>query len=558
MALAEQFKVAVERKEGERRGRMYPPPRYSSAGTSANSANGKAGEGGEEIKGGGKGEGEQGEDGREDEEDGEGLISYTVFVLDATAEEMMERVPHLMVRLQGAKGSANSSSHAEDEDGEAAAGEVEELLSITENNDNTSPISDTTTPSADTTGTETNAHTIAQDGLTRGERGSSAEAKAKKPNTIDFALREKEEMRDLTRASEILSVVPVPGPVPSDVVKEGVVKENGDGDARGVGVVDFSGTTTASHWDPTIGQVFLGNSNDVPIVPDPPRRRVYLSHTTNPLYHHLNGDSNPHNGDVDLNYPHHHDNDDVDVQDDPFEYKATNDPAKGFGYDICVECHEVAPFPSTTHLRAADEHLQMLDALWVERHQAGEGAGERERELPVRPPPNANAIIHLPFPSSPPSTAAAVASLLPFLKFLERVLQPVPPSSPTTSGNNNTSNSANQNGNSTNNNNSTTTGHSRRWSSVSSLMPSLPLQSYQGLRSRSSTSPSLPSPHPPKRTRPLKVLIYYPDGYTESSVPALCLLMALRRLLLPEAYLELQVNQRRSGAFSCIRMIWGY
>jgi len=56
--------------------------------------------------------------------------------------------------------------------------------------------------------------------------------------------------------------------------------------------------------------------------------------------------------------------------------------------------------------------------------------------------------------------------------------------------------------------------------------------------------------HPPNpiqgRTRPLKILLYSSDGYTESSVPALCLLMAIKGLLLPEAYLELQVEKRRS------------
>jgi dual specificity MAP kinase phosphatase len=50
----------------------------------------------------------------------------------------------------------------------------------------------------------------------------------------------------------------------------------------------------------------------------------------------------------------------------------------------------------------------------------------------------------------------------------------------------------------------------------------------------------------PTRTRPLKILLYSSDGYTESSVPALCLLMAIKSLNLPEAYLELQVVKRRS------------
>ena len=51
----------------------------------------------------------------------------------------------------------------------------------------------------------------------------------------------------------------------------------------------------------------------------------------------------------------------------------------------------------------------------------------------------------------------------------------------------------------------------------------------------SSSNPSSPL----LRTRPLKILIYSADGYTESSSLALSLLMAYRKLSLPETYLEL-------------------
>ena len=44
----------------------------------------------------------------------------------------------------------------------------------------------------------------------------------------------------------------------------------------------------------------------------------------------------------------------------------------------------------------------------------------------------------------------------------------------------------------------------------------------------------------------MKILIYSADGYTESSVLALSILMALRGSSLPEAYLALQVEKRRS------------
>ena len=46
--------------------------------------------------------------------------------------------------------------------------------------------------------------------------------------------------------------------------------------------------------------------------------------------------------------------------------------------------------------------------------------------------------------------------------------------------------------------------------------------------------------------RPCKILIYSQDGYTESSVLALSLLMAEKHCSLPEAYLELQVSRGRS------------
>ena len=87
---------------------------------------------------------------------------------------------------------------------------------------------------------------------------------------------------------------------------------------------------------------------------------------------------------------------------------------------------------------------------------------------------------------------------------------------------------------------------------------SSPQSAYTRVRSTSATflpasSPSTPvSTSPtstvpvPLRTRPAKILIYSADGYTESSVLALCILMALRSISLPEAYLTLQVEKRRS------------
>src|SRR5882762_7940651 len=265
MALAERFKVAIEKKAGERREKMR--------GSSSNGAS-----------------------------EGDELIAYNVFVLDANASEMVQQVPHLIMKLQSPRVRVDCAEKEEDGEGE-------------------------------------------------GEK----EGTGLRANTIDFALREKEEMRDLTKASEIISV----GSLGSGNGGGGggaVVGKGGEATVP----IDLSGSTTASHWDPTIGQIFLGNSNDVPLVPDPLKPSTHptntTTHTPSRILHAIN------NSDMELyadEPPHPHTNGDGDGDgDDPFTYKATNDPQRGYGYDICVECHEMAPFPSTAHLRAADEHLQ--------------------------------------------------------------------------------------------------------------------------------------------------------------------------------------------------------
>ncbi len=110
----------------------------------------------------------------------------------------------------------------------------------------------------------------------------------------------------------------------------------------------------------------------------------------------------------------------------------------------------------------------------------GEGEGEEGggKAIPPRPPPNANAVIHLPVPSSPPFNNSRMSSLMAVLEFIKKWLRP-----PATR---------------------------------------VPL------------------------TRPLKILIYSNDGYTESSGAAPSLLMKLKGLKLPEAYTNLQVTKRRS------------
>ncbi|KAG9314931.1 hypothetical protein JVU11DRAFT_4039 [Chiua virens] len=98
-----------------------------------------------------------------------------------------------------------------------------------------------------------------------------------------------------------------------------------------------------------------------------------------------------------------------------------NDPSYGLGFDICIECHEHAPLPSMAHLRAAEEHVRMMEAEWIEwwrQHWEEKGI------IPPRPPPHPSAIIHLPFPSSPPATQAGLNTLIPVIRFLERMVTP--------------------------------------------------------------------------------------------------------------------------------------
>jgi dual specificity MAP kinase phosphatase len=212
------------------------------------------------------------------------------------------------------------------------------------------------------------------------------------PHTINFAQREKDEMRELTRATEILTVH-APGQ-----------------DDKSVDV---------NPWSPGLGQVFLGNVNDVPFYPGNP---------SDPLARGM------------------------DLLD-----SAGNSPLDGMGYDVCIECRVRAPRPALSFLLSAQEHLMELERRW----QASGGKGPR-------PPPNAAAIVYLPFPLIP-----IVDEMTLFLEFLEKLLNPT---------------------------------------------------QHRGFG------------------RPAKILIWSSDGYTESSVLALSLIMAMRSLTLPEAYLELQVS----------------
>ncbi|KAF7294193.1 hypothetical protein HMN09_01147700 [Mycena chlorophos] len=392
-------------------------------------------------------------------------LEYHVYVLDADATSLRAEVPELMMRVfDGGEGRVRKSP---------SGMEVEGDEDITAD----APVAVPIRP-----------HT----------RADTA------PNTIDFAQRERDEMRELTRATEILTVRKRPS---SKTARSTSAPTSDSEDEE-----DLSMTTTATHWRPTLGQVFLGNSGDVPL--GLPLQAVPSSPSPS-----SSDSGSPEEPAQDLH--------------DPFTYNLTNSPEAAMGYDICVECHEMAPFPSPAHLRAAEDHITMLESMWAERERMRiETDDDKERR--IRPPPNANTVVHLPFPSAPPNTPQTMNAMLPVVAFLERCLWPAEEPS--------------ANGGSS----------ARRWTSpgpagsMASFFPNppspVPSPPPTGVpRSRSLVSPGpQPAPTTVTRSRPLKILIYSSDGYTESSPLALTLLMAARRLSLPEAYLELQVAKRRS------------
>lgn len=471
------------------------------------------------------------EGGVEEEE----LQRYNVFVLDATREEMAKELDYMLVRVERRRAGGGG------------------------------------------------AHTDGTDATTHG-----VDEEAGRANTVDFAMREKEEMRDLTRASEILSIF-----------RDG--DGEGGGEAGGVVADGLSGSCTAGRWEPEIGQVFLGNSSDVPLPPD--RRFRVRSHVS------TQRDAN------------RSEDDDEDDEENAFDWMS-NDPRDGFGYDICIECHDFAPFPTAAHLRAAEEHVKMMEKRWVERCLAELGdvdvdsRGGWKEKIPVRPPPSASSVIHLPFPSSPAPSVATLNALMPFIALLERLLQPVhgitvgeaimqlkppppvqlkgrpgmrrasdasssicprslpPPNAfPTSffvgdkvdsavsigrvrstsatflpsSMSSTLSSSSSASSVSGSSCSPTSTAPSSAATSPTLLSSPSSIQFFPSCGSNSRNHFNNVNAVPaPLRTRPIKILIYSADGYTESSVLALSILMSLRGFSLPEAYLELQIEKRRS------------
>ncbi|THH12424.1 hypothetical protein EW146_g7721 [Bondarzewia mesenterica] len=234
-------------------------------------------------------------------------VAYNVFVLSATLPEMVDCLPHLLSRVDAV------GDHHGHTDG-------------------------------------TDAHVAGE--LPRGL----------KANTINFGQREKDEMRDLTRASEIISVDTRPS-ISSAEIEGGVLP-----------------------WTSRLGQVFLGNANDVPLEDAKHWRSALAKRAV-----------------------------------DPFDYELDNDPARGLGFDVCVECHDRAPSPQAVHLHTTEEHLDSLECILKELLKQQE-EGEEETFEPW-PPPSMSAMVHLPFLNSPASENAVMGTLFAFVAFVERQSQ---------------------------------------------------------------------------------------------------------------------------------------
>ncbi|GJE89850.1 dual specificity phosphatase domain-containing protein [Phanerochaete sordida] len=441
------------------------------------------------------------------------LLFYNVFVLCATPGEVAKEMPHVVSRYTDEVCGDHQESQAKEGPHRAHTKGTEGL-------------------------TCSEAHTLStRQAPPAQDVQQSSKLNVLRANTISFAQREKDEMRELTQASEILTF-------PLDDA-EGVLKE-------------FNASSTQSKWDPLRGQVFLGNASDVPAMTAPG--------TASPLAE--------------------------------WDF-SSNDPAKGLGYDICIECDDMAPFPSQAHMRAAEEHIARLERKWMDKclrgfdERAGkEGAPGEEDVIPPRPPPPASLVVHLPFPSS---VAYSGNSVPPFVNWVETLLRPVEGKVTYAALKERQRREAesrrwpSQNGSGSGrpmprrSTNAATIGHAAgqgynypshsqfgtyhgsngQFGGPSSLPPPsafpqsfLPpsgsQSSYTRMRSTSATHLTSPSTPPlqagpiPVRTRPLKILVFSADGYTESSSLALCMLMALRKMSLPEAYLELQIEKRRS------------
>ncbi|KAK7691278.1 hypothetical protein QCA50_004671 [Cerrena zonata] len=523
------------------------------------------------------------------------LLKYNVFVLDASTEDIYQHLEHLVAR-------------------------VEDINAL-------------------------HAHTDGTDAHTVGDPASPASASSDSPvdnderrprkklfraNTVNFAQREKEEMRDLTRASELYTAFPPDHPLdpcvrtprrPANSPSRNDTPSSAASEER---LHEISASTTKSLWDPSLGQIFMGNTSDVPLPSDEDtaaiarREMKRLRRVKKASHHHYSTSTSSSSSYSAYQEDYQMDEDTYDDQmgqeDETFDFKS-NDPTQGMGYDLCIECDDLAPFPTSAQMRAVEDHLAMLERLWVERclrkteqdyHHGDPSAASGSSSdvpmdgveettphgetvtIPPRPPPNAASVVHLSFPSS----VSYTPSLLPFITWLETLIKPVsellafeithvthttengsqrqsmprhrassagfgpsslPPPSAFQSSFLPSSSSVPVSAPSYQRTRSTSVTYPASTSSWNSQPPLMSLQFSQvpSLTARHLIPPylhqrqSTPAVQP-LRTRPLKILIYSADGYTESSSLALCLLMAYRRLSLPESYLELQIEKKWS------------
>lgn len=187
---------------------------------------------------------------------------------------------------------------------------------------------------------------------------------------------------------------------------------------------------------------------------------------------------------------------------DPFAGASQNNPQ---GFDVCIECCDGAQFPSSTELACVQNHIQKLDELWVARwQQETNDTAANNDEIPPRPPPSANHILHLAFPSSPVANQYTLDHILSFVSFLQTLLYPEPPRSSSPSP------PALSHG--------STTSEGFSGSSFGS--------SYFSFHRRDDSSGPNRSTKALRTRRKCRVLLFSTDGYTETSVLALCFLMA--------------------------------
>ncbi|THU92816.1 hypothetical protein K435DRAFT_967526 [Dendrothele bispora CBS 962.96] len=672
--LAKRFRKAIEKKRQERITRMASPDVQTQSAdfTSAENVENSAAE--EDLP-----------------------LRYNVFLLDAHADDIRTHLPHLVARLvkpgevpasletlfkpQGTTGVTTAAANtttlqneppkkqwdSRNEDAVMADPDV-----IASRSDESSPLVGSAVDSAvDSDGGDPNPNTSVNTNL-----------ELRPPNTVDFAQRERDEMRDLIRASEIITVWPMGHPY-KDRESERVKAANGggttadafrhaysNGQARRNKLISTSQvpeeadegvvaspnieTTTSeveteidlrstkTFWDPRVGQVFLGNAEDVPlpvgdgtewgsrgpIIPEleeldergQVQRQGQEWHANNDAFCHHERDmyegvdfqkvlarkteereKDNRLGDSSISWS--------------YNVPMSNAPSDAHGYDICIECVDgnFIPYPAAGHLKAIEEKINMLEDGWrsrcererdalilrrkrereqkkAEHSQEGQGetkGGSRLEDdndltdvLPPRPAPHPNSVIHLSMPSSGPS----VNLLIPVVRFFQSCLQPPIDSvklksripEPTSD-----SPTATADGDEKKTEASEEPQKGRRWSSVSvssliSSFPSFPLNpipsssatplppspfsssasrlralttpnsAYTSPLSHQSSNSSLSRTYQRQWSRPLKILFYSQDGYTESSVPALSLLMAVKKLDLPQAYLELQIEKKRS------------